>query len=122
MVKKTMQGGGRNMIIFIDSYTEEKLANSLAGRPGYFKLFYDTENCGCNGVLAIEILDQPLDTDIRISVKNFTFLVDKQQESLFDDALKLEADRSYPSFKVSSDSALYSTNVRIKDARDMASK
>ncbi|WP_306431092.1 hypothetical protein [Paenibacillus sp. XY044] len=42
------------MIILIDPYTEEKLVKSLAGRPGFFKLFYDTENCGCNGVLAID--------------------------------------------------------------------
>lgn len=107
------------MIILIDSYTEEKLAKSLAGRPGFFKLFYDTENCGCNGVLAIEIVGQPLDTDIQVTVNTFTFLVDKQQESLFDNVLKLEADRAYPSFKVTSDSALYSTNVRIKDARNI---
>ncbi|GIO28917.1 MULTISPECIES: iron-sulfur cluster biosynthesis family protein [Paenibacillus] len=108
------------MIILIDPYTEERLAKSLAGRPGFFKLFYDTENCGCNGVLAIEIIEQPLETDIKITVKTFTFLVDKQQESLFDKVLKLEADRAYPSFKVTSDSALYSTNVRIKDVRDIA--
>lgn len=105
------------MIILIDSYTEEKLAQSLAGRPGFFKLFYDTEDCGCNGVLAIEILEQPLDTDIKVTVETFTFLIDRQQESLFDNVLKLEADRAYPSFKVTSDSALYSTNVRIKDVR-----
>ncbi|GIP26373.1 hypothetical protein J23TS9_15030 [Paenibacillus sp. J23TS9] len=107
------------MIILIDSYTEEKLAKSLIGRPGFFKLFYDTENCGCNGVLAIEIVEQPLETDIKVSVKKFTFLIDMQQESLFDKVLKLEADRTYPSFKVTSDSALYSTNVRIKDDRDI---
>ncbi|MEK5643422.1 MULTISPECIES: iron-sulfur cluster biosynthesis family protein [Paenibacillus] len=110
------------MNILMDSYPEEKLAQSLAGRPGFFKLFYDTEDCGCNGVLAIEILEQPLDTDIKVTVEKFTFLVDRQQESLFDNVLKLEADRAYPSFKVSSDSALYSTNVRIRDARDSAAK
>ncbi|WP_136605510.1 iron-sulfur cluster biosynthesis family protein [Paenibacillus dokdonensis] len=108
------------MIIVIDPYTEEKLTQSLAGRPGFFKLFYDTENCGCNGVLAIEILERPLDTDVKVPVNKFTFLVDKQQESLFDKALKLEADRTYPSFKVTSDSALYSTNVRIQDGRNIA--
>ncbi len=107
------------MIILIDSYTEEKLAESLAGGPGFFKLFYDTEDCGCNGVLAIKIVEQPLDTDIQVPVNKFTFLIDKQQESLFDHVLKLEADRNYPSFKVTSDSALYSSNVRIKDARDI---
>ncbi|MFC3747006.1 iron-sulfur cluster biosynthesis family protein [Paenibacillus sp. GCM10012306] len=110
------------MIILIDAYTEEKLTESLAGHPGFFKLFYDTENCGCNGVLAIDILEQPLDTDITVTVKNFTFLIDRQQESLFDNVLKLEADPTYPSFKVTSDSALYSTNVRIRDVRDIANR
>lgn len=110
------------MNIVIDPFTEEKLTKSLAGRPGFFKLFYDTEDCGCNGVLAIEILERPLGTDIKVPVKAFTFLIDKQQESLFDKVLKLEADRAYPSFKVTSDSALYSTNVRVKDVRDSADK
>lgn len=108
---------GLKVIISIDAYTEEKLAESLAGRPGFFKLFYDTEDCGCNGVLVIHILEKPLETDITITVKQFTFLIDKQQESLFDNTLKLEADRAYPSFKVISDSALYSANIRIKDVR-----
>nr|WP_260869125.1 iron-sulfur cluster biosynthesis family protein [Paenibacillus sp. Y412MC10] len=67
--------------------------------------------------MAIEILEQPLDTDIKVTVETFTFLIDRQQESLFDNVLKLEADRAYPSFKVTSDSSLYSTNVRIKDVR-----
>ncbi|WP_312876273.1 iron-sulfur cluster biosynthesis family protein [Paenibacillus agri] len=110
------------MIILIDAYTEDRLAQSLGERPGFFKLFYDTENCGCNGVLAIGILEQPLDTDIKVTVSTFTFLIDRQQESLFDNVLKLEADPTYPSFKVTSDSALYSTNVRIIDVRDIANK
>lgn len=105
------------MIIQIDDYTEEKLSERLKGRPGYFKLFYDTENCGCNGVLAIRILEKPLETDITVPVRSFSFLIDRQQESQFDDIVKLEADPAYPSFKVSSDSALYSTNVRISDGR-----
>lgn len=105
------------MIIQFDDYTEEKLSESLEGLPGYFKLFYDTEDCGCNGVLAIRILEQPLETDITVPVGSFSFLIDRAQESLFDDTMRLEADPAYPSFKVSSDSALFSTNVRITDGR-----
>lgn len=105
------------MNIQLDKFTEGKLKEGLGGRPGYFKLFYDTEDCGCNGVLAIHILEQPLSTDIEVPVGPFTFLIDRQQEGQFDPELKLEADRNYPSYKVTSDAALYSTNVRVKDVR-----
>lgn len=105
------------MNIVMDAYSETKLNDIKGDRPGYFKLFYDTENCGCNGVLAIQLQDKPLETDIQIPVQSFIFLVDRQQECLFDETMKLEADRSYPVFKVASDSALYSTHVKISDIR-----
>jgi len=100
-----------------DLFTEKKLNEYMGGRPGYFKLYYDTEDCGCNGVLVVQIIDQPLDTDIEIQADPFIFLVDRQQESLFDNTMRIIADQSYPSFTVRSDSSLFSSNVRIRDLR-----
>ncbi|MDP4098689.1 iron-sulfur cluster biosynthesis family protein [Paenibacillus sp. P96] len=81
------------------------------------KLFYDTEDCGCNGVVVILIVDGPNATDITFQTDPFEFLVDPQQKPLFDETLRLQADENYPSFKLSSDSNIYSSNIRIRDVR-----
>ncbi|WP_151734052.1 iron-sulfur cluster biosynthesis family protein [Paenibacillus tengchongensis] len=105
------------MHIQLDPLTEGRLRESLGGRPGYFKIFYDTEDCGCNGMLVIRIVDEPSPTDIRFQEEPFVFLCDRQQEQQFDPVLRIEADPGYPSFKVTSDAALYGSNIRIQDKR-----
>lgn len=44
-------------------------------------------------------------------------MVDRQQEILFDDVLRLFAHENYPTYRLSSDSMLYSNNVVLKDKR-----
>lgn len=105
------------MNVHMDPSTEKKLNEYMGARPGYFKLFYDTEDCGCNGVLTLQIIDQPLDTDIKVEADAFELFVDRQQQSLFDHTMKIIADPNYPSFTVRSDSSLFSSNVRIRDLR-----
>lgn len=105
------------MFIQLNSQTIEKLEKSLGERPGYFKLFFDTEGCGCNGVIVIQVISEPHATDIEVQKDPFTFFVDRQQESLFDEQMRLEADENYPSFRLSSDSSLLGSNIRVKDIR-----
>ncbi len=101
----------------LDSLSVERLASVLSGRPGMFKLFYDTEDCGCNGVLVILVVDAPNATDIAIQSNSYSFWIDRQQEQQFDSRMRLEADPSYPSFKLSSDAGMFSSNIRIQDRR-----
>ncbi|WP_307588861.1 iron-sulfur cluster biosynthesis family protein [Paenibacillus wynnii] len=105
------------MIIKLNDLTTKRLEESLVDQQGCFKIFYDTEGCGCNGVIVILIVSEPLHTDIEIQKEPFVFLCDRQQESLFDEVMRLEADESYPSYKLTSDSSLFSNNIRIKDTR-----
>lgn len=105
------------MNIQLNALTTEKLKENLGEQPGYFKLFFDTEGCGCNGVIVIQIIKEPLATDIKVQKEPFTFYVDRQQESLFDEQMRLEADENYPSFKLSSDSNLLGNNIRVQDIR-----
>lgn len=105
------------MFIQLNSQTIEKLEKSLGERSGYFKLFFDTEGCGCNGVIVIQVISVPHATDIEVQKEPFTFFVDRQQESLFDEQMRLEADENYPSFRLSSDSSLLGSNIRVKDIR-----
>ncbi|QDY85697.1 iron-sulfur cluster biosynthesis family protein [Paenibacillus polymyxa] len=101
----------------LDSLSVERLASVLSGRPGMFKLFYDTEDCGCNGVLVILVVDAPNATDIAVQSNSYSFWIDRQQEQQFDSRMRLEADPSYPSFKLSSDAGMFSSNIRIQDRR-----
>ncbi|WP_338049218.1 iron-sulfur cluster biosynthesis family protein [Paenibacillus wynnii] len=68
-------------------------------------------------MIVILIVSEPLHTDIEIQQEPFVFLCDRQQESLFDEIMRLEADENYPSYKLTSDSSLFSNNIRIKDTR-----
>lgn len=106
-----------NIALRFDSIAEEKLRSLQVQSPAVFKLFYDTEDCGCNGVPAIAVIAQPLGTDLPIDGAPFSFVVDRQQASLFDGQMLLEANHPLPTFKLSSASGLFSSNVRINDLR-----
>ncbi|URJ46899.1 iron-sulfur cluster biosynthesis family protein [Paenibacillus polymyxa] len=106
----------------LDSLSVERLELALSGRPGMFKLFYDTEDCGCNGVLVILVVTTPNATDKAVQSEPYSFWVDRQQEQQFDGRMRLEADPSYPSFKLSSDAGIFSSNIRIKDVRIKSSE
>lgn len=103
--------------LHFDSHSEARLRELQVQTPSVFKLLYDTEDCGCNGVPAIQIIRQPLDTDLLIDAAPFTFVVDQQQASLFDAQMQLEANLPLPTFKLSSPSGLFSSNVRLQDLR-----
>lgn len=38
------------MMIQVTPLAERKLKERLEDQPGLFKLFYDTEGCGCDGI------------------------------------------------------------------------
>lgn len=101
----------------LDSLTVERLDSALSGRPGMFKLFYDTEGCGCNGVIVIMVITTADATDREVQSEPYSFWVDRQQEQQFDSRMRLEADPDYPSFRLISDAGILSGNVRIQDVR-----
>jgi uncharacterized protein YqkB len=38
------------MNIQVTPLAERKLTERLGGKPGFFKLLFDTESCGCDGI------------------------------------------------------------------------
>lgn len=105
------------MRVDMTNLTKEKLQQSLGGRPGYFKLVGESEGCSAAGVYSLHLISEPLPTDIAFESGGFTFLVDRQQEILFDEVMRLLAHDHFPTFRLSSDSMLYSNNVVLKDNR-----
>ncbi|MCQ4087683.1 iron-sulfur cluster biosynthesis family protein [Saccharibacillus sp. JS10] len=110
------------MRLQMNEYTESKIKEKIGEHPGSLRLVYDTINCGCNGVVTLQIADQPWETDVRVESDQFEVWTDRQQEQQFDPVMKLEAEQNYPSFKLSSDGAVFSRNLRVTDMRQQAAK
>jgi len=105
------------MKLEINDLAAVRLQESLGDQPGIFKLFVDTEGCGCNGMIVIQIINEPLSTDLEIDSQPFAFVCDRQQESIFDEVMRLGADENYPSYKLTSDSNTFGTNIKLIDKR-----
>lgn len=108
------------MHIQITDLAAARLTESLNDRPGYFKVIYDMEGCGCNGIIAILIVDEPEALDVQIETNLVPFYVDPKQQLNLEQHMKLDTEPNYPSFKLSSDSGVLSSNVRVRDARAVA--
>lgn len=108
------------MKIGMNEATVERLRERMGDGGGCFKLYYDVESCGCNGVLTIQLLDTPWKTDVAVQERPFKFVVDRQQQQQFDEIMTVEADPGYPSYKISGSTGLFSSNVRLVDLRSRA--
>ncbi|QLG41027.1 MULTISPECIES: iron-sulfur cluster biosynthesis family protein [unclassified Paenibacillus] len=108
------------MHIQITDLAAARLTESLNDQPGYFKVIYDMEGCGCNGIIAILIVDKPEALDVQIETNLVPFYVDPKQQLNLEQHMKLDTEPNYPSFKLSSDSGVLSSNVRVRDARAVA--
>ncbi|GGA19758.1 iron-sulfur cluster biosynthesis family protein [Paenibacillus physcomitrellae] len=105
------------MRVEFDSIAREKLEKALNGQQGYFKLITENEGCATGGIFNILLLSEPEAADKPIESEAFSFLVDSQQEIYFEQTLRLKGHPTFPSFRLSSDSMLYSDHVIIKDRR-----
>ncbi|WP_019636012.1 iron-sulfur cluster biosynthesis family protein [Paenibacillus fonticola] len=97
-----------------------RLEETLGEQPGIIKLYYDTEGCGCDGINTLIIQDQKGNFDVPMEAKRFSFVIDQQHQIFYEDTMWLDAEENYPSFKLSSKSATYSTNVLVRDTRHKA--
>ncbi|UOK62464.1 iron-sulfur cluster biosynthesis family protein [Paenibacillus sp. OVF10] len=108
------------MIIQVSPLAEARLTEKLGDRPGYFKLFYDTDGCGCDGIAVLLILNEPDSDDVTVEAESLPFVINKQQQIYFEPSLRLQSEHSFPSFRLSSDSMIYGSNVKVHDLRDTA--
>ncbi len=110
----------RCMIIQVSPLAESRLSAKLKDQPGYFKLFYDTDGCGCDGIAVLLIVNEPDSDDIPIESSTLPFLINKQQQIYFEPNLRLQSENSFPCFRLCSDSMIYGSNVKVYDLRDTA--
>ncbi|WP_438349860.1 iron-sulfur cluster biosynthesis family protein [Paenibacillus sp. FA6] len=105
------------MNIQVTPLAKEKLKEALGDQPGYFKLFFDTVGCGCDGITVLLIMSQPDIGDIEIEASSLPFLINPQHEIYYEDVMSLDVDPNFPSYKLSSNSTIYSSNVKTRDIR-----
>jgi len=82
----------------------------------YLKLVYDTDGCGCNGVPALHLVSTIEDTDVLVDSNGPPMATDQARMVFFEERMKVDLSGS-ASFKLSSDSQLYSSNVKLVDRR-----
>lgn len=104
----------------ITDLAAQRLTESLNDQPGYFKVFYDMEGCGCNGVVVLLIVDEPAALDEQIETNLVPFYVDPKHQLNLESSMKLDAQANYPAYTLSSDSGVISSNLRLRDARAAA--
>ncbi|NGM81324.1 iron-sulfur cluster biosynthesis family protein [Paenibacillus sp. 7124] len=107
------------MKIQVTPLAEKRLKERLGSRPGTFKLFYDTVDCGCDGINVLLILDKPDTGDLHVEAGDLPVVVGNQHEIFYEEQLKLDADSNTSSFKLSSDSQLYGQNILVRDTRGL---
>jgi len=105
------------MMIQVTPLAGKKLTERLGNQPGIFKLFYDTEDCGCDGINVLLIVDEAASGDIAIDAGGLPFVVARQQEIFYEEKMRLDAEERLSAFKLDSDSQIYGTNVMVRDVR-----
>ncbi|ASA22352.1 iron-sulfur cluster biosynthesis family protein [Paenibacillus donghaensis] len=105
------------MMIQVTPLAERKLQHLLGEKPGIFKLFYDTEGCGCDGINVLLIVNEAESYDLPLEAGKLPFIISSQQEIFYEEKLRLDADEHLPSFKLASDSQIYGNNIQLRDLR-----
>jgi len=82
----------------------------------YLKLVYDTEYCGCNGLPALHLVSTVEETDVLVDSNGPPMATDRGRMIYFEERMKIDRSGS-SSFKLSSDSQTYSSNVKLVDRR-----
>ncbi|MCK6075120.1 iron-sulfur cluster biosynthesis family protein [Paenibacillus silvae] len=108
------------MIIQVSPQAEQRLARQLGDQPGFFKLFYDTDGCGSDGITVLLILNERDSDDVSIDAGSLPFVINKQQQIYFESCLRLQSANRLHLFQLSSNSKSYGNNIKVVDLRDSA--
>lgn len=100
------------------------LQQKFGGRPGYLRVAYDNEGCGCSlsGAIALWIVDERKTSDLEIaSDSGIPFIVDRNDAVYFDENLSITIsgfDKS--SVRLASDGQSYGSSIPLEDRREAA--
>ncbi|WP_210365651.1 iron-sulfur cluster biosynthesis family protein [Bacillus sp. REN3] len=80
------------MKIKVTAAAEKKLKEKMAGKPGFLKLKYDIDGCGCavNGVAALWLEDERERNETEIRTDSFPIYIEASREVFFDDEMTID--------------------------------
>ncbi|MDO7905567.1 iron-sulfur cluster biosynthesis family protein [Paenibacillus sp. JX-17] len=105
------------MKIQLTALAAERLLDKIGTEPGYIKMFYETQDCGCDGITVLLIVDEPAKDDVPVDTDTVPFIIDKLHAVYYEESMRLDTDPTYPSYTLNSDSMTYSRNITVRDIR-----
>ncbi|NMO97074.1 iron-sulfur cluster biosynthesis family protein [Paenibacillus lemnae] len=108
------------MMIQLTPAAEQKLKDKIGSQPGSIRLINDSEGCGCvmSAVPGLRVIQHPEEDDFKLeSDGSISFYMSRRHEVFFEEALKLDVNPVGHTFRLSSQSQTYSTNVQTVDSR-----
>lgn len=93
-----------NMEIKITAAAVEKINEKTAGREGFLKLKYDTDDCGCavNGVIALWFVPEAESDEIAFETNDRTIYLEKSKMVFFDEQMKIDFSKTTNCFQLKS--------------------
>jgi uncharacterized protein YqkB len=98
----------------------QKLRTRYGPDVAAFRLVYDTEGCGCavNGVPALWAVDEAAAGDIAADSEPFVIWHDPRHAVYFDETLRIDYRSDMKSFRLASDSQIYTSRMVLADRRE----
>ncbi|QDH23515.1 iron-sulfur cluster biosynthesis family protein [Saccharibacillus brassicae] len=100
------------------------LQSKFGGHPGFIRLAYDNEGCGCSlsGAIALWIVDKAEASDLSVSSDSgLDFIVNRSDAVYFDERLSITISGfDKTSVRLASDGQSYGSSIPIQDRRTEA--
>ncbi|WP_223066286.1 iron-sulfur cluster biosynthesis family protein [Paenibacillus caui] len=109
------------MKITLDQAAAATLSRRLGDADGEVRLVFDMEGCGCgiNGIPALQIVDRHCRDDVKIDSDAFSFWIHQGHAIFFEEELMLKGEPPLDSFRLSSPSQIYKSNIKLSDLRSL---
>lgn len=81
-----------------------KLKEKFSGRPGYLKLKYDIDGCGCavNGVAVLWLESERFENEHKLETNSIPVYVEKSKEVFFDEQMTIDYSESAGCYQLKS--------------------
>lgn len=105
------------MEIKITDSAAQKINEKLPGKPGFLKLKYETEGCGCvvSGVTALWFVDELDEDDQAIQTNDLTIHIEKSKAVFLDENMTIDFSDSANTFQLRSPNQILNGRMSFVD-------
>ncbi|MEH6945335.1 iron-sulfur cluster biosynthesis family protein [Bacillus sp. JJ722] len=102
------------MRIVWDASAIHKIKEMTNGKEGFFKLIYDTEDCGCDdGVTTLWFISEPEGNEIEAETNFSKILVDRDKVVYMEEELKISCVEESHVFRLTSPNGIINPFMRF---------